>query len=621
MGSFRSVVKAVAAEGVLSATAPGTIVAGSLEQVGIAPDAAEIGMEMTQRFVAVGADKFGNRIAGLRFTWSQESGGTIDASGLFTAGDEPGDYNNAVKVTTRQGAITRSATTSVIVKADRIAFISRSDTKEESDAADIYIMNSDGSGVQRLTSSGAGLARTSWSPDGRRMTYGRNGDIFAVDDGGAWNIGLPIQTSLAFGPSWSPDGTKIAYEGWENETQDSAEIYVMEIDGGQHTRLTDNSYYDCQPSWSPDSTKLVFVSDPDGTSRGLFTMNSDGSSRSIVPDLGYPRESYNIFPDWAPKSDRIVYQSGDIQSGLAALWVIKLTFPIVGGGSDLVVGNAPAWTSDGERIVFFSFRDRSVDAEKTLDNAEVYVCVAMPGFCVFGTKSTARLTNNSTYDGLPSWAPRKGGVEVSESSVIFSNSSGISDPLTAKEVTAKVREAVVRIETEVGSGSGFLFDPAGLIMTNNHVITDSGNIEVCLDNGTCHTATVKARDMVLDLAVIVIDASGLPWLEFGDISRVAVGDEVLVAGYPLGSDSLSMTRGLVSSFRNDTGRNIKWLQTDAAINPGNSGGPLLNLEGHVLGVVSSKLVGRGIEGTSFAISANTATMYLDRLTAGGVIKK
>lgn len=93
-----------------------------------------------------------------------------------------------------------------------------------------------------------------------------------------------------------------------------------------------------------------------------------------------------------------------------------------------------------------------------------------------------------------------------------------------------------------------------------------------------------------------------------------------MAGFPLGSSDLTVTRGLVSAIKVDTGRNIRWIQTDSAINPGNSGGPLVNLQGQVIGVVSAKSVGVSIEGVGFAISANTVKLYLDRLKAGEVIK-
>ena len=94
---------------------------------------------------------------------------------------------------------------------------------------------------------------------------------------------------------------------------------------------------------------------------------------------------------------------------------------------------------------------------------------------------------------------------------------------------------------------------------------------------------------------------------------------MVVLGYPLDSETIAVTSGLVSAIEFDSGRNIMWVQTDSAINPGNSGGPLLNLQGQVIGVVSVKMVGIAVEGVGFAISANTVNMYLPRLKDGETI--
>jgi len=97
---------------------------------------------------------------------------------------------------------------------------------------------------------------------------------------------------------------------------------------------------------------------------------------------------------------------------------------------------------------------------------------------------------------------------------------------------------------------------------------------------------------------------------------VSLGQQVVVLGYPLKAENISVTSGLVSTIEFDGGRNITWVQTDSAVNPGNSGGPMLDLQGKVIGVVSAKMVGFGIEGVGFAISANTVNMYLPRLEGG-----
>jgi len=105
----------------------------------------------------------------------------------------------------------------------------------------------------------------------------------------------------------------------------------------------------------------------------------------------------------------------------------------------------------------------------------------------------------------------------------------------------------------------------------------------------------------------------------GDLSQLPLAAEAIVAGYPLGFTEITITTGLVSSFRDDAGRNIIWVQTDAAVNPGNSGGPMLNLRGEVVGIVNSKIVDITVEGVGFAISINTVKLYLDALLRGEVV--
>jgi len=125
--------------------------------------------------------------------------------------------------------------------------------------------------------------------------------------------------------------------------------------------------------------------------------------------------------------------------------------------------------------------------------------------------------------------------------------------------------------------------------------------------------TVLARDMIHDLAIVDIMTAGLPTIDIGSLSGVGSGQQVIVLGYPLGNKNVSVTSGLVSSIEYDDGRNTTWIQTDSAINPGNSGGPLLDMHGNVVGVVTAKMFGFGIEGMGYAISADTVLLYLAEL--------
>ena len=205
--------------------------------------------------------------------------------------------------------------------------------------------------------------------------------------------------------------------------------------------------------------------------------------------------------------------------------------------------NGPSWTANGDRIVFFSFRDsaflNSDDAREGRRGSEIYI-MGQNG------RHVTRLTDNDAFDGWPSWAPRKRGLEVSENSVIIPNASSL-EATPVQDLVARVAGAVVRIETDLGSGSGFIIDADGLVLTANHLVSDTTEINVYLTDGSMHVAAVQGRDLVRDLAVLKIEAGSLPWLTLGDVSRVALGSDVLAAGYPLNSTELTITSGLISN--------------------------------------------------------------------------
>jgi serine protease Do len=184
-------------------------------------------------------------------------------------------------------------------------------------------------------------------------------------------------------------------------------------------------------------------------------------------------------------------------------------------------------------------------------------------------------------------------------------------------------------------GSGILLDKNGYILTNYHVIMQSGEnkpvdrIRVRLhgeeDGSRGHEAKVVGRDRETDLAVIKIEASKpLPFAQFGDSDSTRVGDWVLAIGSPFGLDS-TVTAGILSAKGRDIeggaqGQFKRYLQTDAAINPGNSGGPLVNLAGQVIGINTAIATNRGTyDGVGFAVPSNTARkIYNQLITAGSV---
>jgi putative serine protease PepD len=178
-----------------------------------------------------------------------------------------------------------------------------------------------------------------------------------------------------------------------------------------------------------------------------------------------------------------------------------------------------------------------------------------------------------------------------------------------------------------GSGSGFLIDDKGDILTNFHVISGARSIEVKLPDQSRHSAKIIGRDRTLDLAVIKIgDRKDLPYVKLGGSDNLQVGQKVLAIGNPFGQFQGSLTTGVISSLgrniRDQDGRVLEDLiQTDAAINPGNSGGPLLNSRGEVIGI-NSAIFGPGTSvGIGFAIPINSAKSVLADLIQEGRVKR
>ncbi len=176
----------------------------------------------------------------------------------------------------------------------------------------------------------------------------------------------------------------------------------------------------------------------------------------------------------------------------------------------------------------------------------------------------------------------------------------------------------------VGIGSGVIIDPSGVILTNNHVVRGDGDVTVRLQDGREFKATEVKADPKTDLAIVRIEgASDLPFARLGDSDQVQVGDWVLALGQPFGLTS-TVTSGIISATHRDIGINSRenFFQTDAAINPGNSGGPLVNLDGHVVGI-NTAITSRsgGNEGVGFAVPSNTARWVADQLVQYGSVRR
>lgn len=170
-------------------------------------------------------------------------------------------------------------------------------------------------------------------------------------------------------------------------------------------------------------------------------------------------------------------------------------------------------------------------------------------------------------------------------------------------------------------GSGFIIDPSGLIITNNHVIEDADEVIVRMSDEKEFKAEVIGRDVKTDIALIKIkDSNRLPFLKLGDSSKLRIGDWVVAIGNPFGLEH-TVTAGILSARGRVIGAGPydDFLQTDASINPGNSGGPLLNLEGEVIGINSAIIAGGS--GIGFAIPSTMAKGIIEQLKESGKVTR
>jgi len=197
---------------------------------------------------------------------------------------------------------------------------------------------------------------------------------------------------------------------------------------------------------------------------------------------------------------------------------------------------------------------------------------------------------------------------------------GLQNPLFRRFFGEDV--PVPRDRVERGTGSGFILSADGRLLTNAHVVSGTETVEVTLKDGRTFEGRVLGSDSVTDVAVVKIDATGLPTVTLGQADNLIPGQWAIAIGNPLGLDN-TVTAGIISA----TGRSsqqvgvpdkrVNFIQTDAAINPGNSGGPLLNDRGEVVGINTA--IRADAQGLGFAIPIETAQRVAEQLMAKGKV--
>lgn len=212
---------------------------------------------------------------------------------------------------------------------------------------------------------------------------------------------------------------------------------------------------------------------------------------------------------------------------------------------------------------------------------------------------------------------RAGGAAMDEEMAEFFRRFGVPIPNMPRQQRPQQQPE----DQPRGVGSGFILTPDGLVMTNAHVVEGADEVIVTLTDKREFKAKIVGTDKRTDVALVKIDATGLPAVKVGDVSRLKAGEWVMAIGSPFGLEN-TVTAGIVSAKQRDTGDYLPFIQTDVAINPGNSGGPLINMRGEVVGI-NSQIYSRsgGFMGISFAIPMDEAIRVSEQLKTAGRVTR
>jgi S1-C subfamily serine protease len=215
-------------------------------------------------------------------------------------------------------------------------------------------------------------------------------------------------------------------------------------------------------------------------------------------------------------------------------------------------------------------------------------------------------------------------VTIDESSATIAVAAKVSPAVVRITVTGSADAGNVGVIPATGVGSGVIFDSNGWILTNHHVVEGGTKFDVELKDGRVLPGTVYGIDTLTDLAIVRVQATGLPTAAIGESDAIQVGELVVAIGSPLGTYSNSVTSGIVSakgrSITTDNNQSLtNLIQTDAAINPGNSGGPLLDAGGNVIGINTA--IASNSNGIGFAIPIDIARPIMAQAVAGKTLSR
>ena len=246
----------------------------------------------------------------------------------------------------------------------------------------------------------------------------------------------------------------------------------------------------------------------------------------------------------------------------------------------------------------------------------------LPDFTDLVDQVGPAVVNIRTVERVRAGAAGRGGQMDQEMQEFFRRFFGIPMPNTPRPQGPRA-DPQEQPEREVprGVGSGFIISADGFVMTNAHVVDGADEVLVTLPDKREFKAKLIGADKRTDVAVVKIDATGLPFVRIGDINRLRVGEWVMAIGSPFGLEN-TVTAGIVSAKQRDTGDYLPFIQTDVAVNPGNSGGPLINLRGEVVGI-NSQIYSRsgGFMGISFAIPIDEAMRVSEQLRSSGRVTR